>query len=235
MDALEIDGVTFHLDNRPGAQRAISRDCEFVLVKSPRLLSFYEGLCEDPPKAILEIGMFEGGSLVYFDKLFEPDVLVGIDLRRQPIEALEQYRSTRPHIKTYYGRSQNSPHTRGAAQSNFPNGIDLVVDDASHLYAETLETFENIFPLVRPGGLYVIEDWAWAHKASAQAPGSTWYDRPAMTNLLFALTVMAASHGVIDSLTIERTHVCVRKGRGMLPPGKMDISHLLRGRTLPLI
>lgn len=39
--------------------------------------------------------------------------------------------------------------------------LDLVIDDASHQYAPTKASFEALFPLIRPGGLYVIEDWSW--------------------------------------------------------------------------
>lgn len=41
--------------------------------------------------------------------------------------------------------------------------IDLVIDDASHLYAETVASFETVFPRVRPGGLFVVEDWNADH------------------------------------------------------------------------
>jgi hypothetical protein len=179
--------------------------------------------------------MFEGGSLVYFDKLYAPKTLVGVDIRRTPIAALEQYKDGRPHIKTYYGRSQDEPPTRAAAQANFPEGIDLVVDDASHLYDKTMTTFENIFPLVKPGGLYVIEDWAWSHRPSYQGENAVWSSRPALTNLIFTLTVMTAVSGVVDTMTIKKNLVCITKGRGMLPASKLDVGSYLRGKEMFLI
>ena len=39
------------------------------------------------------------------------------------------------------------------------DGWDLVVDDASHDGALTGRTLEHLWPLVAPGGFYVIEDW----------------------------------------------------------------------------
>jgi len=42
--------------------------------------------------------------------------------------------------------------------------LDLVVDDASHGLDETRVSFETLFPLLRPGGVYVIEDWNWQLK-----------------------------------------------------------------------
>lgn len=235
METFEIDDVQFVLDTRVGSLREKSDSNRFVLVKTRRILDFYESLREYAPKNILEIGMFEGGSLIYFDKLYAPEKLVGIDLRRTPIPALELYRETRPYIKTFYGRAQDLPPTRGAAQSNFPDGIDLVVDDASHLYAETKKTFVNIFPLVKPGGNYVIEDWAWAHRPSSQGAKAHWSDRPAVTNLIFELAVMAAVSRVIDSVTIKDELIWIKKGRGTLPKSGLDLTGYLRGKEMPLI
>jgi len=49
----------------------------------------------------------------------------------------------------------------------FPGGpLDLVIDDASHLLAESRLSFESLFPRLRPGGLFVIEDWNGKHLLS---------------------------------------------------------------------
>ena len=45
----------------------------------------------------------------------------------------------------------------------FDRAIDLVIDDASHVYEPTLASFETLFPHLRPGGLYIIEDWQWSY------------------------------------------------------------------------
>ena len=37
--------------------------------------------------------------------------------------------------------------------------IDVVFDDCSHLLEPTRASFDALFPFVRPGGIYVIEDW----------------------------------------------------------------------------
>ena len=39
-----------------------------------------------------------------------------------------------------------------------------MIDDASHLYEPSLASFETLFPLLRPGGTYIIEDWKWEHE-----------------------------------------------------------------------
>ena len=52
--------------------------------------------------------------------------------------------------------------------------LDLVIDDASHLYGPTKASFEALFPLLREGGVYVIEDWAWEHWPSYGSPYHSW-------------------------------------------------------------
>jgi len=43
------------------------------------------------------------------------------------------------------------------------DSVDLVIDDASHFLFETRESFRFLFPRLRPGGIYIIADWGWAH------------------------------------------------------------------------
>ena len=52
---------------------------------------------------------------------------------------------------------------RQIVEGELADELDLVVDDASHTYEETRASFEFLFPLLSPGGVYVIEDWSWAH------------------------------------------------------------------------
>lgn len=227
-----LDGVTFLLDRSHGTERPKSDECRFVLCKSDQQIEFYRSLMKYRPRDVLEIGLYEGGSLVLWDKLFAPRCLVGVDRRRDAVPALEAYRVDRPHIRTYYGRGQDKPGTLMAARQNFASGIDLVIDDASHLYAETKATFAAIFPLVRPGGFYVIENWAWAHRPNAQAAAHPWHGQPALTNFVFELTVFAASNPVIQSVHVDAGVVAVRKGNGAVPAEGLAIDQLLRGRTL---
>ncbi len=233
---IELDGVKFSLDVRPGNVRGKSDKDSFVLVKHHAFLDFYDKVKErSNPKDIMEIGMFEGGSMVYFDKLFKPTKLVGLDLRAAPIEPLEDYCEDKDHIKTYYGRSQDKEGTLQAARENFPTGIDLVVDDASHLYAQTRATFEMLFPLVRTGGTYIIEDWAWSHTPNNQNKRVPWWKQKAMTNLIFELTVLAGSYPVIANMEITRELVSITKGPGTLPATGLDLSDRLRKKKMKAI
>lgn len=232
MGKFKIDDVTFLQQVGSPAKRDASDGTSFVLVKTDAMLDFYRSLKVHKPRDIMEIGMFEGGSMVFFDKLFEPTKLVGVDARPNPIEPLEQYRKDKPHIETYYSRFQDKPGTRAAAQKNFSSGIDLVVDDASHLYHETKGTFNMLFPMVREGGHYVIEDWSWSHQRPHQAPDAFSANRKALSDLVFELVIMSSQVAVIESVLVNRHLICVQKGRGMFTPELFDLSNCLRGREL---
>ena len=235
MKKFKTGGITFLQEIGKPQDRSVSDGNTFVLVKTDAMLDFYRQLADHAPKTVMEVGMFEGGSLVWYDKIYQPSKLVGLDLRREPIEALEKYREDKPHIATYYGRHQDKEGTRMAARQNFPSGIDLVVDDASHLYEQTKETFKMLFPMVRAGGHYVIEDWTWSHRPAYQGDKGVWADKPALTNLILELVVMASQTSVIESIHVDRGLVCVRKGAGVFKEEMFDFSGCLRGKDMPVL
>ena len=233
LETFEIDDINFVLDIRAGKDRDKSKDGEFILVKTKAFLQFYREVQQRRPKNVLEIGMFEGGSLVLFDKLYDPTKLVGVDIRREPIEPLERYRENRDHVLPLYGLSQNDVKLPDILRREFPDGIDLIVDDASHLYQFSRATFHLCFPLLKPGGLYVIEDWSWAHKPPAQAPEHPWYERPALTNLVLELVINMPGSRQMNQVTVHRDLIVVEKA-GMAA-GDIDLSDghdRLRGREL---
>lgn len=228
-----LDGVQFVVDVRPGAQRGKSTAGNFILVKTPSFIDFYRGLVSRDFKNILELGMFEGGSLVLFDKLFKPEKIVGVDIRKQPIEPLEAYCEQNPHILTYYNLSQTDNILSGILTENFSDGIDLIVDDASHLYELTKKTFEICFPHLRPGGMYVIEDWSWAHKAHRQHAGDPWAEKPSLANLLFELTLLTTCTNWINSVTVYRDMAVIEKSETSSAEVDVDAyKPLIRDRTL---
>ena len=71
----------------------------------------------------------------------------------------------------------------------------MVFDDASQWYAETKASFNAIFPFLRSGGYYIIEDWGWAHWPGDrwQKDGGIWSDRPALSNLIIELVMLCAT------------------------------------------
>ena len=124
------------------------------------------------PKRIIELGIYQGGSAALFALLARPDRLVALDIQTTLYAALEHFidgRDLRDRLHTYYGFDQSGGDglRRLVADEFGDQPIDLVVDDASHLLGPTRASFNALFPHVRPGGVYVIEDWSWLHDIDA--------------------------------------------------------------------
>jgi SAM-dependent methyltransferase len=134
--------------------------------KSAAYLEFYEelfGAVRTKPLHILEVGVYHGGSLLMFGQYFEQSRLLGIDIGTPPQRFFDQLEALRLSDRIGFGQGSQSD-TRfldQAIRQHFgDHELDLVIDDASHLYKHTRATFEHIFyRYLKSGGIYVLEDW----------------------------------------------------------------------------
>jgi predicted O-methyltransferase YrrM len=192
-------------------------------------------------KRIVDIGIFKGGSMALYSLIFAPTKLVGIEYLTTPEEPLEKFiigRGLQNSVRSYYGTSQaDTERIREIINAEFANeALDLVVDDASHLYKETRTSFETLFPLLRPGGIYIIEDWGWAHWQ-----GDLWQksqifpaEMPSLTNLLIEISMLCASRpDLVANVQIEPSVIKVRRGGSVFEGDsfKLEEMGLNRGKT----
>jgi cephalosporin hydroxylase len=235
-DEFEIDGINFTLDITPGPNRRQSTNSNFTLVKTRSYLSDYIDLSKESFPHILELGLFQGGSLVFFDKIFKPEKMVGLEISSKKIDALENYIKTEsPHITTYYKSSQDDVRLlKSIVEKDLDGRLDLVVDDASHLYEQTKKSISTLFPLMKPGGIYVIEDWAWSHRPGSQNKKHPWYSKPALTNLVFEIITELGSGKEIESILINNNLVRIRKSKNSDSQTIFEEA-ALRGHSMPLI
>jgi hypothetical protein len=117
-------------------------------------------------------------------------------------------------IKTYWKTNQaDKARLRTIVETEFDGPPDLVIDDASHLYRQTRASFEALFPLCVPGGLYIIEDWAWGHWPEFSSPDHPWAGEEPLTRLLVELIEAAGtSTQLISSIVLYRGFVVVERG-----------------------
>jgi hypothetical protein len=187
-----IDGVNFYCAYDDFSLQTTA-EC-FVLLKAQSVLDQYEQVfANTPPRRMLEFGIFQGGSPALFSLWFELEKFVGIDIC-QPVAAFDEFcarNSAGSRIVSHYGVSQSDrlrveqiiEHEFGAIPP------DAIVDDASHAYRASRETFEIAFPRLQAGGVYVIEDWSYAHW-----PGSTLYlGKTPLSKLVMELVMVCAS------------------------------------------
>jgi hypothetical protein len=157
--------------------------------------------------------------------------LVGIDRRPEPSAALLDVIARRgwqqtvhPHYHVDQADAARVTQIVDDAVGGEP--LDLVIDDASHLLEQSRSTFNTLFPRLRPGGLYVLEDWPM-HMA---------IDTPQPLTLMVFELVLACSDapGVVADLTLDRNYVVATRGNAPLRDRPFDLSQRYgpRGRRL---
>lgn len=246
---LKIDNVEFFVTFDPDEYLANDpNEDRFIIIKAKPLIEFIQQFGqENDVQKILELGVFKGGSVVLHDKLFSPLRNVAIEYTPQPVEALDKYikRSQRDEqVKLYYGVDQaDSRIVREILSSEFPDrDIDLIIDDASHMYDKTRSSFNTCFPYLKAGGHFIIEDWGWAHWQ-----GDFWQKRPwqiwkwnaynykkALSNILIELFMLTASRpDFISEIKVDKNNIIVTKGQGETLEEHFDIGdyYLLRGKN----
>jgi hypothetical protein len=99
----------------------------------------------------LEIGVAKGGSLRVWRTFFGKNaVIYGIDINKECAIHDGQYANVRIG-------SQDDPSFLKRVVDEM-GGLDLVLDDGSHIASHQSASFNFLFPLLGEGGLYVIED-----------------------------------------------------------------------------
>ncbi|MDR2893474.1 MAG: class I SAM-dependent methyltransferase [Deltaproteobacteria bacterium] len=238
---LEVNGLRFTLDHQHYEKKT---DNDLILLcKTQRLLNVYLDLFSRfPHKRVLEFGIFEGGSVLFCASLLKNlEKVVGVDLRpaSDDVAGIIKRHQLEDKITLHYSTPQDAPGLRETVLKDF-NGQrpDIIIDDCSHLYGPTKTTFEMMFPLLAPGGLYIIEDWAWAHWPGYQNRGETFYDESALSNLIFEIIALRGTHQEwFEDITVKNVSmVVIQKGRIPVPePFGISTLTMMRGKQLGFI
>ena len=100
---------------------------------------------------VVEVGVYSGGSLEMWRSYFgERATIHGVDIQ----EACRVYEGDGVHI--HIG-DQADPAFWRRFKQDVPV-IDVLIDDGGHHPNEMRVTFEELFPIIRPGGVYICED-----------------------------------------------------------------------------
>jgi hypothetical protein len=125
-------------------------------MKSAYHLEVYEELFEhlvDKEIRLLELGIYQGKSLLLYRDYFEKGRIIGLDMN--PI----QIDDSTGRIRTYVGYQQDIALLNRIAQEEAPDGFDVIIDDCSHIAEPTRIAFWHLFVNhLKPGGIYAIED-----------------------------------------------------------------------------
>lgn len=209
-----LGGESFVMDVSVKERQPSTSDT-FTIVKTESYLRVYEHLAADfRPRSILELGVFQGGSYVLLDKLFKPRRMSAVEISSQPVAPLLRYVAAMEDRFVHFSTSQSDRESlTRIVRDELAGELDFVVDDASHTYEQTKASFEFLFPLLQPGGIYVVEDWSWAHAPKHQSPDTPFAKRHALSNLLFEQIMLMGSTLLIAEIRVWRFLYLIRNAK----------------------
>ena len=151
----------------------------------------YFGPLRQQPVRMLELGILHGGSLLMWEEYFSDGFIVGLDLDEIALPGSHE------RVRIYQGRQEDTKLLDRIAEESAPQGFDIIIDDAAHMGVLARTSFWHLFDRhLKPGGIYVIEDWGTGYWES-WPDGAQYHARPAAPPSLG--TRMAAKVARVDA------------------------------------
>lgn len=115
------------------------------------IYDFYFNKFIGKPVVILEIGVFQGGSLNMWKNYFGKDAQIfAIDINPE----CKQFENE--NIKIFIG-SQEDPEFLRYVKKQIPK-VDILIDDGGHSMRQQIISFEELYEHIKDDGIYLIED-----------------------------------------------------------------------------
>ncbi len=105
-----------------------------------------------------EIGMGQAASLKTWKAYFPLGQIYGLDINPK----CKQYEEER--VSILVGDQGDEIFLQSVCRQ-VPEGFDLILDDGSHWNDHILASFKTLFPALKAGGIYVIEDLGCSYHA----------------------------------------------------------------------
>jgi len=101
---------------------------------------------------ILEIGVANGHSTASFYYYFPNSDLYGVDLK-------DKYKVFYKSKRFKYKKLDITNRKQISKYLKKHNNFDIIIDDSLHSYLGHTNNIKNFFPAVKPGGVYILEDF----------------------------------------------------------------------------
>lgn len=136
------------------------------------------------PIRLLEIGVGGvaktdrgGNSLRMWKRYFPFGRMTGIDI-------YDKSRLAEPRIHLYQGDQSDESFLREINSKEGP--FDIIIDDGSHMQSHVIKSFEVLFPLLKSGGIYIIEDTQTSYWPSFEGSTAEMHSIPSIMNFIIA-------------------------------------------------
>jgi len=113
----------------------------------------YFGEFAERSVTLLELGVHTGESLKVWASYFPRGTIIGVDIMNRADF------SGYPNIIFECADQTDPDRLKEICLAHAAGGLDIVVDDASHIRLNSAASYAALFPYLNPGGLYIIEDW----------------------------------------------------------------------------
>jgi hypothetical protein len=163
---------------------------------------------------LIEVGVAGGLSLKLWTWYFSAAHIVGIDI----MPTATRYAGGRAIVEI--GSQADAAFLQDVCTAHPPT---IFIDDGSHLAEHNIFTFERVFPMLLPGGIYVVEDLA-LHLGPSASDWQTATPRNAPEYFLdLARSCLARHHRqgietvprslfrMVDSVTVINSAMIIRK------------------------
>jgi len=102
---------------------------------------------------LLEIGVLRGASLLLWKEVFPKGTIYGID---KNTKIWKKFLRKQRRIHVLVGRQEDQEFLK---EKVIPCGpFNIIIDDGGHTPEEQLASYEVMWPMLAPGGIYVVED-----------------------------------------------------------------------------
>ncbi|MGV9800274.1 class I SAM-dependent methyltransferase [Mycobacterium sp. NPDC003449] len=145
--------VTMRAVDTPPADTPLDRIFESTenIHKLRHYLPIYQAVLTDT-RRMLEIGVDRGGSLQMWRQYLPDATIVGVDI--SPKAA--QYDDPGRNLHVRIGDQTDVAFLAGVLDEF--GQFDTILDDGGHTPKQMIRSFQYLFPRLKPGGVYLVED-----------------------------------------------------------------------------
>ena len=157
-------------------------------------------LAERKPNSFLELGLFlhdtQDTDLFAWEQVFPDANIYGADIKKHLL-------FERGNIKTFF-IDQSSRETLQELKDSIGENVDIILDDASHVFELSINTFEEMFEIVSDGGVYLIEDMLFENynMDSGEQRVSQFVEYFDKTGFKYEVYATSKVHQCVDSVVV---------------------------------
>jgi len=142
---------------------------------------------------LLEIGVFGGASLAVWEEYFPNGTIIGADIDPSTV------RFARSRVMIEILDQSNLEHLVRLGVKHGP--FDVIIEDGSHFWEHQTTSFKTLFPFVKDGGIYIVEDLQT--NFGAMAAGYRGVASISCVEYLKRLVDLRVAHEQIDISAVE--------------------------------